>query len=268
MRSSQTVVENIDITESYIRQSAKAGAMYVLTPENSNYLDIRGGETRSQLRCEAEDPFLSHMMTLAADLKIWLHLGSIAVRHDEDNRLSNRSFLISPEGHIKARYDKIHMFDVQVGDGQTYQESKGYKPGEELVVVQTPFAAIGMSICYDLRFPNEYRQMAKAGANVFTVPAAFTQKTGEAHWHSLLRARAIENGAYVLAAAQGGHHADGRSTFGHSMIISPWGEILAEAEQEPGFICADIDLEKVEEARCKLPALSHDRPSRLVYLKT
>jgi deaminated glutathione amidase len=186
--------------------------------------------------------------------------GRLRLRSKEGERFANRSFLIAPDGTIRARYDKIHMFDVEVGDGQSYRESRAYRPGESAVLAETDFGMVGMTICYDIRFPHLYRKLAQAGAAILTAPAAFTRVTGEAHWHILMRARAIETGCFVVAPAQGGKHEDGRETFGHSQIISPWGEILAEADHaEPGIIWADIDLEEVETARRRIPSLHNDQ---------
>ena len=192
---------------------------------------------------------------------VWIAAGSLAVRTgDPDGRLANRSFLIDPDGGIAARYDKIHMFDVEVSERETWRESQGFRPGTRAVVAQTPFAVLGLAICYDLRFPHLFRTLAQAGAQVLLVPAAFTRPTGEAHWEVLLRARAIETGCFVLAAAQTGEHASGRLTHGHSLAVAPWGEVLADAGREPGVTLVDLDLAQVDEARRRIPALGHDRP--------
>ncbi len=259
LRSSDVVHENISAASDLIKQAAAQGAKFVVTPENTGFLDIRPGGAKSKVVAQEDDTCLKALSALAGELNIWLQIGSLAVRGDNDERFANRSFLINPNGEIVACYDKIHMFDVEVGDGQSYRESKSYKAGNKSTLVTTPFAKLGMSICYDLRFPELYRNLAKAGANLVTLPAAFTKVTGEAHWHSLIRARAIENGVFILAAAQGGKHADGRETYGHSMIVSPWGEILAEAGSDPCVISAQIDLEEVEKVRARLPSLHSDQ---------
>ena len=197
-------------------------------------------------------------MALAKDLGIWLSVGSLAIKVAAD-KVANRSFLMGPDGRIHARYDKIHMFDVELPNGETYEESRNYRPGGEAVVADTPFGRLGLTICYDLRFPHLYRALAKAGASYLTVPSAFTQVTGEAHWHVLLRARAIETGCFVFAAAQSGTHENGRKTFGHSLIVGPWGEVLADGGTQTGVVTADIDPARVSEARGRIPALQHDR---------
>ena len=194
---------------------------------------------------------------------IWLHIGSMAVKVGE-RRLANRSYLIAPDGEISARYDKIHMFDVDLGNGEVYSESVNYQAGSSAIVADLPWGKLGLTICYDLRFPALHRALAKAGATFLAGPAAFTRVTGEAHWHTLLRARAIETGAFVLAAAQGGRHENGRETFGHSLIISPWGEVLAESGIEPGVIVAEIDPHRVDAVRSKIPSLTHDRAFDIV----
>jgi deaminated glutathione amidase len=260
MRSGVDVAPNIAEATALVRQAAEAGAMFIATPEMTNLLDIRPGMARPKIVAQDEDTTLAAFQALANELGVWLLLGSIAVALEDEDRFANRSFLIGPDGKIIAQYDKIHMFDVEVGDGQTYRESRAYRPGTSAVLVETSIANIGMTICYDLRFPALYRTLAQAGAQILTVPAAFTRVTGEAHWHVLLRARAIETGCFVIAPAQGGKHEDGRETYGHSLIISPWGEILAEADgDEPGVIWADIDLDQVAKARARIPSLGNER---------
>jgi predicted amidohydrolase len=199
---------------------------------------------------------------LAAELGIYLHVGSLALSAG-DGRAVNRGFLIGAEGEILARYDKIHMFDVDLAGGESYRESRSYVPGDRAVVAETPFARIGLSICYDLRFPRLYRDLARAGADLLAIPSAFTRQTGEAHWHVLVRARAIENGTWVVAAAQGGRHESGRESYGHSLVVSPWGEVVAEGGTEPGVVLADIDPAAVQEARRRIPSLYHERPYTL-----
>lgn len=261
MRSGISVLPNIEIASSQIREAASKGAQLVATPEMTNLLDIRRGVEKERPVVEAEDPSLAAFRSLAGELGIWLLIGSLAIALEDERRKTNRSFLIAPSGDIAARYDKINMFDVTLGDGQTYRESDAYRPGQEAVLARTAIGAIGLTICYDLRFPQLYRALAQSGAEILTCPAAFTRVTGEAHWHALLRARAIETGAYILAPAQGGKHQDGRETYGHALIISPWGEILAEADHaDPCVIYADLDLGEVTKARRRIPSLASDRP--------
>jgi predicted amidohydrolase len=260
MRSGTGPEANIAAASEMIRAAAGQGAAFIATPEMTNLLDIRPGMARAKVRREAEDESLPKLRALAAELGVTLLIGSLAIALDEEERFANRSFLIGPDGAILARYDKIHMFDVEVGDGQTYRESRAYRPGEAAVLAGTPFAQLGLTICYDVRFPHLYRRLAQAGAEIMTIPAAFTRVTGEAHWHVLVRARAIETGSFVIAPAQGGKHEDGRETFGHSLIVSPWGEVLVEADgAEPGIILADIDLGDVAKARGRIPSLGNER---------
>lgn len=264
LRSGTEVTDNIASVSALVRQAVDAGAVFIATPEMTNILDIRPGKARPKIVAQENDATLAAFQALAIELGVWLLLGSIAVTVEDEDRLANRSFLIAPHGEIVAHYDKIHMFDVAVGDGQTYRESRAYRPGTSAVLAETAFGVIGMTICYDLRFPALYRTLAQAGAQILAVPAAFTRVTGEAHWHVLLRARAIETGCFVIAPAQGGKHEDGRETFGHSLIVSPWGEILAEADSDaPGLIWADIDLEQVEKARARIPSLGNDQACNL-----
>lgn len=267
MRSTTDVATNLEDALRLIRVAAAEGAEFIATPEMTNLLDIRPGQARPKIKLEAEDACLAALSALVAELGVTLLIGSLAVALPDDDRFANRSFLLGPDGSVLARYDKIHMFDVEVGDGQTYRESKAYRAGREAVLARTPIAQVGMTICYDVRFPQLYRTLAQAGAELITVPAAFTRVTGEAHWHALLRARAIETGCFILAPAQGGLHEDGRETYGHSLIVSPWGEILAEAKgEEPGIILADLDLDQVAKARARIPALHNDQEIRLTRL--
>lgn len=259
MRAGTEIEPNIAAASQFIREAAGQGAQLIVTPEMTNLLDIRPGQARGKLVSEADDMSAAAFSELAAELGIWLLIGSIAVRHETDERAANRSLLFGPTGETVARYDKIHMFDVDVGDGQSYRESRAYRPGDQAVLAETPLAKIGMTICYDVRFAKLYRALAQAGAELLTVPAAFTKVTGQAHWHTLLRARAIETGCYVLAPAQGGTHEDGRQTFGHGLIISPWGEVLADSGgDEPGVIYATIEPAQVAEARRRIPSLGLD----------
>ena len=259
MRSGLSVEANVTDAEQLIREAVRAGANYVLTPEMTTLLDLERERLLSKVASEADDRSLARLRALAAELGVHIHIGSMAVKLDVD-AVANRSYLIGPDGTILARYDKIHMFDVDLGGGESYRESRLYRPGQTAVVADLPWCRLGLSICYDLRFPVLYRTLAVAGAHVIVVPAAFTKVTGEAHWHVLIRARAIETGCFVVAAAQGGHHEIGRDTYGHSMIVDPWGVIIAEADIEPGYIIAEIDLDAVMRVRDKIPALTNARP--------
>lgn len=249
---------NLQQATALIREAAKAGADYVQTPEVSNMMQENRKALFAQLAEEADDLSLKAYRALAAELGIHLHIGSLALRASPE-RAVNRSFLIAPNGDILASYDKIHMFDIDLDNGESYRESANYQPGESAVITDLPWGRLGLTICYDLRFPALYRALAEAGADFIAVPAAFTKKTGEAHWHALLRARAIENGCFILAAAQGGLHENKRETFGHSIIVDPWGRVLAEADSEPGFIMATIDPAEVQRVRKSIPSLQHGR---------
>jgi deaminated glutathione amidase len=264
LNSSDDPIENLEAIRSYVNEAVTAGARFVLTPEVSNCLSASRSHQNQVLKLEEDDSTLPELQTQAAELGIWMLIGSLGLKtSDPDGRFANRSFLISPSGEISARYDKIHMFDVQVTSDETYRESDGYRPGDRAVVADTPFGKIGMSICYDLRFPYLYRAMAQAGARILTIPAAFSHVTGAAHWHSLLRARAIETGCFVLAPAQTGTHkasrGKSRKTYGHSLAVSPWGEVLIDAGTEPGISLFDMDDDAVTEARRKVPSLTHTR---------
>jgi deaminated glutathione amidase len=258
LRAGRSIGPNLEMAEALIRRAAKGGADYLQTPENTALMELAPELVVAAAKTEAESEPLARLKALARELGIFLHVGSLATRLDE-TRVANRSYLIDREGEISARYDKLHMFDVDLAGGESYRESLYYGPGAKAVVVDLPFGRLGLTICYDLRFPALYRALAGAGAEFIALPAAFTKQTGEAHWHILVRARAIETGTFVLAAAQGGLHENGRSTFGHSLIVSPWGEIMAEAGEDPGVIFADIDLAAVAEARARIPALKHGR---------
>jgi predicted amidohydrolase len=259
MCSTDDIDENIADASALIRQAKAEGAEFAATPEMTSLMDQRKGALAAKVVEEGDDRALKAFRALAAETGLTLLLGSLPIRVGPDI-CANRSFLVAPTGDILARYDKIHMFDVEVGDGQTYRESRDYRPGEKSVVVDLPAAKIGLSVCYDVRFPMLYRALAQSGAQILCVPAAFTRVTGQAHWRALLVARAIENGAFVVAPDQGGRHRDGRETFGHSLIIGPWGDVIAEGGVDPGVIGAIIDLDQVVEARRKIPSLTHDRP--------
>ena len=257
-------MSNLDMTLALIARAKAAGAGFVLTPECTNGLWSNRAEQRGRLRREEHDPTLAALRRVAMQHEIWLLAGSIAFKTDDaDGRFANRSVLIAPDGAIAARYDKIHMFDVNVSATEVYRESAGFRPGTACVLAETPLARIGMTVCYDVRFPHLHRRLARAGAQILTVPAAFNHITGAAHWEVLLRARAIETGCFVLAPAQTGFHPEangkGRRTHGHSLAISPWGEVLGDGGTEPGVTVVDLDLSQVEEARRRIPALSHDR---------
>jgi len=259
LRSTDDVEENIRLTAALIREARAQGADFIATPENTTLMAPDGGAKLERSFPEDRDPALPAFRALAEELGAWLLIGSLAIKVSEA-KTANRSFLIDPKGRIAARYDKIHLFDVSLAGGETYKESSTVAGGNRAVVAGLPWGKLGLSICYDVRFPRLYRRLAKAGALFLTVPSAFTQPTGAAHWHVLLRARAIENGAFVLAPAQGGTHANGRKTFGHSLIVGPWGDILAEAgDMEPGIITADIDPAAATSARGRVPSLQHDR---------
>jgi predicted amidohydrolase len=258
LRSSDNVAENIRVTSALIGEAAAGGARFIATPENTNIMAPDGRVKMAATFVEAEDPALPAFAARAKDLHVWLLIGSLHIKVS-DTKTANRSYLIAPDGNIAARYTKIHLFDVTVASGESYRESSTVEGGHEAVVADTEFGAFGLSVCYDLRFPHLYRQMAKKGAFAFTIPSSFTVPTGSAHWHVLLRARAIENGAFVIAPAQGGTHANGRKTYGHSLIVSPWGEVLAEAGIDPGVIFADIDPSLSKQAREKVPSLQHDQ---------
>jgi predicted amidohydrolase len=255
---------NLAVTVEYIRQAVANGAGFVLTPELTNGLSSSRAHQRRVFRHEEDDETLATLREEAQAAGIWLLIGSLGVlTHDADGRFANRSLLISPDGSVAARYDKIHMFDVNVSATEVYRESEGYRPGAKAVVAETSFAKVGMTVCYDVRFPTLYRRLAQGGAQVITVPAAFNHITGAAHWETLLRARAIETGCFVLAPAQTGFHPEtngkGRRTHGHSLAIAPWGEILADAGTQPGVTLVDLDLTEVGKARGRVPSLSHDR---------
>jgi predicted amidohydrolase len=258
LRSGEDVAENIRDAEKWIRAAAKDGAQFIATPENTTLMAPDGGAKLAHSYPEAQDPALPVFGALAKELGIWLLAGSLAIKVS-NTKTANRSFLFSPDGKISARYSKVHLFDVDLPSGEKYRESNTVAGGGEAMLADTPWGKIGLSICYDIRFPQLYREMAKKGAFAFTAPSAFTETTGKAHWHVLLRARAIENGAFMIAPAQGGLHANGRRTYGHSLIVGPWGEILAEGGTDPGIFAADIDPQLSAEARAKVPSLGHDR---------
>ena len=258
LRSSRDVDANLQSAEALIRRAAQGGAAYVQTPENTAIMEFDAKRVLEAAEAEEDSVPLARLRALAAELGIFLHIGSLAIKLDQ-TRVANRSYLIDPEGAVVAIYDKLHLFDVDLAGGESYRESEHARPGRAAILADLPFGRLGLSICYDLRFPQLYRALAMAGAEFIAVPAAFTRQTGEAHWHVLIRARAIETGTFILAATQGGLHENGRATFGHSLIVSPWGEILAEGGEDPGVIFADLDLAASAEARVRIPALQHGR---------
>lgn len=271
MTSSIDPEENRAALDAGVRDLAARGAQLVMTPEMTGLLDGNRQRLRANARTEEADETVALARRLARELGLWFLLGSQAVVVDgapdgqgADGLLANRSFLIGPDGTVRARYDKIHLFDVDLPSGERYRESSSYRPGRDAVVAETPWGRMGLAICYDVRFPHLFRTLAQAGAKLIAVPAAFTKVTGEAHWHTLLRARAIETGCFIVAPAQTGLHKDGRTTFGHSLVIAPWGDVLADGGEEPGGLVARIDLSHVETARARIPALRHDRAFELV----
>lgn len=265
LTSSDTPADNLPVTLRHLQDAADGGAGFVLTPEVTNCVSTSRAWQHDVLQAEAEDITLAGLRDAAAKTGIWLLIGSLTLKTaDPDGRFANRSFLISPSGEIVARYDKMHMFDVSVSETETYRESAGYRPGNTAIWADTPFARIGLTICYDLRFPQLYRHLAQQGASVLTVPSAFSPVTGAAHWDSLLRARAIENGAWILAPAQTGLHkatqGKARQTFGHGYAVAPWGDVIADCGTQPGVTFFDLDMALVDTARQKVPSLTHDRP--------
>ncbi len=256
--------ENLADVLGMTRTAVASGADFILTPEMTNCLSSSRDHQRKVYRHEEDDPTLQALRDAAKTAGKHLLIGSLGLlTHDADGRFANRSFLIGPDGAVEARYDKIHMFDVNVSETEVYRESAAYRPGDQAVVVQTPFGKLGMAVCYDLRFPHLFRRLAQGGAEILTVPAAFNDTTGRAHWEVLLRARAIENGCFVLAPAQTGFHREaqgrGRRTWGHSLAIAPWGEVLADGGTEPGVTLVDLDLSQIDRARGRVPAITHDR---------
>jgi len=258
VNASNDMAANIQAAARLACDARAAGAKLILMPENVSMMEWGRANIIAKAQPEAEHQALAAFRELAAELGVWLHCGSLAVLL-ENGRIANRTIMLDPRGDIVARYDKIHMFDVDLGGGEAYRESATFEPGAQAVTVGLPWGKLGLSICYDLRFPHLFRGLAKAGADFLAVPAAFTRTTGKAHWHVLLRARAIETGCFVFAPAQCGTHAGGRETFGHALIIAPWGQVLADGGEQPGFIIADINTDEVDEARRMVPSLVHDR---------
>jgi predicted amidohydrolase len=257
--SSTSIDENLTTSCELVRAAAADGAALITLPEVVNLCQRRGALAKEAVSLEGDDAGLLAYRALASELDVWILVGSLALKLGDDDRLANRSFLIDPAGQVVARYDKIHMFDVNLADGNTFRESETYRPGTESALAQTPWGPLGLTICYDVRFPYLYRALAQAGAGIITVPSAFTRRTGEAHWHVLMRSRAIETGAFIVAPAQCGDHEDGRKSYGHSLIVDPWGEVVADGGTEIGVVSAELDLEKIIEARSMIPSLTHDR---------
>jgi deaminated glutathione amidase len=258
MRTGRVPQANTDAAVKLIGEAKSGGADYVLTPEVTNIMESSRDKLFATIVAEENDPTLATLRDLARTLGIYVHIGSLAVKVAPE-KAANRSFLIDRSGNIVARYDKIHMFDVDLAGGESYRESRSYRPGEIAVVSDLPWGRLGLTICYDLRFPALYRALAESGASFLSIPSAFTKQTGEAHWQVLMRARAIENGSFVFAAAQGGLHEHGRETYGHSLVVDPWGRVIAEGGNEPGVIFADVDPAEVSAARARVPSLQHGR---------
>jgi predicted amidohydrolase len=263
MRSGRRPEDNLATATRLIGEAKQGGAVYVQTPEMTNIMEVDRQALFAALQPEEEDRSLAAFRELARSLGLYLHVGSLAIKVSPD-KAANRAFLIAPNGEITARYDKIHMFDVDLTGGESYRESRNYRAGELAVLADLPWGRLGVTICYDLRFPALYRALAEAGAQFLSIPSAFTRQTGEAHWHVLNRARAIETGSFVLAAAQGGKHENGRETFGHSLVVDPWGRVLAEGGTGPEVIFADIDPAEVVAARARIPSLQHGRRFELI----
>ena len=259
MTTGRDPMENLAAASKAIRQAKAQGADLIMTPETTNMMEPRRALMFEKAAVEEVDASVAAFGDLAAELGVWLLIGSLVVKVADD-RAANRSLLFDPKGQVAARYDKMHMFDVEIPDGQNYRESKAYRPGDRAVLADLPWGRLGMTVCYDLRFPYLYRTLAQAGADFLSVPSAFTRFTGQAHWHVLLRARAIETGCFVFAPAQCGTHTEGRETYGHSLIVAPWGEVLADGGEAPGVTLAQIDPARIEKARRMVPALTHDRP--------
>lgn len=265
MQSGRDMARNFSDACDLIRDAAAKGARFITTPEMTNILEPDRPRLRALVRPEADDRSVAGFSAMASEFEVWLNIGSVALQGDSGKPV-NRSLLFAPDGALVARYDKIHLFDVDLPSGESLRESEAMTGGSAAVLAKVPVAGLGLTICYDVRFPHLYRALALAGAQVFTVPSAFTVPTGEAHWHTLLRARAIETASFVLAAAQGGRHESGRETYGHSLAIGPWGEILVEGGRDPEVLIADVDLTQVEDARRRIPALRHGRRFELEVL--
>jgi deaminated glutathione amidase len=261
MRSGRDPLKNRDDAVALVREAAAQGAHYVQTPEMTSLVERSREALFEKIGPQERDPTLAGLREVAREKAVYVHIGSLAVLAGE--KVANRAFLIDPQGEIVASYDKVHLFDVDLPNGESWRESRTYTGGDRAVLAETPWGYLGVTICYDVRFPALYRALAEAGASFLSAPACFTRQTGEAHWHVLQRARAVETGSFMISAAQGGKHEDGRETYGHSMIVDPWGRVLAEAGTEPGVILAEIDPAKVADARQRIPALKHGRPFKV-----
>jgi len=262
LRTPDNQAEALAHAEPLVREAAAGGAQFVLTPEGTNILEQRRAKRLAAVVPQAEDPCVQGLAGLAAELGVWLLIGSAIVRGEDpgDERAANRSILVGPDGRVVNWYDKLHVFDVDLPTGERHRESESIRPGEHAVVARIPWGGLGLTVCYDVRFPHLFRALARAGADMIAVPAAFTVPTGQAHWELMLRARAVETGAFVLAPAQGGTHADGRRTWGHSTVVAPWGEVVARLDHDqPGVLYADLDLTQVGRARAAIPQLEHER---------
>jgi predicted amidohydrolase len=266
MRSGRDPLKNRDDAVSLVREAADRGANYVQTPEMTSLVERSRTALFEKVGAPERDPTLAAMQQIARERGIVVHLGSIAVRAGD--KIANRAYVIDATGDILAAYDKIHLFDVDLPNGESWRESATYSGGDKAVLAETPWGLLGLTICYDVRFAALYRALAEAGASFLSAPACFTKQTGEAHWHVLHRARAIETGSFMISAAQGGHHEDGRDTFGHSLIVDPWGRILAEGDTEPGVILAEIDVGEVAKARGRIPVLDHARPFQVEIVRS
>jgi len=258
LRAGRDVAVNVAAAAELIEKAAREGAQFIATPENTSLMEAERPLLLEKARAEEEDEALKALRAVARGRGIWLLVGSLPIKLSAE-KLANRSFLIGPDGLVRQSYDKIHMFDVDLANGESYRESRNFAPGLEARLASLPWGVLGMSVCYDLRFPHLYRALAHAGVHFLSVPSAFTQQTGEAHWHVLLRARAIETGCFVIAPAQGGLHENGRTTYGHSLFVSPWGEVLGELGTEPGVLLQEIDPARGAQARARIPSLLHDR---------
>ena len=259
MTSAQDPADNLPVIEARLRKAAAAGATLIALPETCVFMERGRKAMQARLTAQQDNPDLKQIAALTAELGVHVLIGSMVLASEDTERAVNRSLLLAPDGTVAASYDKIHMFDVTLANGETHAESASYQPGERLAVADIGEAKLGLSICYDVRFPTLYRRLAEAGADIISVPSAFTRPTGKAHWHILLRARAIETGCFIIAPAQVGAHENGRETYGHSLIIDPWGQVLAEAGDADDMIMAEIDVSLAEKARAQIPALTHGR---------
>lgn len=264
LTANNDIEQNLAVASQLVREAAALGADFITLPENATIMEESGKNLKGNTPLHSEHPVLDYFCALANELNTWLLIGSIPVSVEHDEKLANRCYMINAQGQVVVHYDKMHLFDAQLHGGESYTESNRYLAGNQVVVTDTPWAKMGLTICYDVRFPYLFRALAKQGAECITVPAAFAYTTGKDHWHVLLRARAIETGSYIIAPAQCGTHPGGRKTFGHSLIIDPWGHIIAEAGEDPCVITAEINTEKVKEVRSALPTLKHDKPIDLL----